>query len=154
MQWLLQLLIPFNNNLEKMPQWLAYLYFNFKNRKKKVEIDPDQIEYSTAIGMGMVAFVLVSSVVITLIYPQDREGWKQAQNNMTWIGFILIIIGFSFTEYKFRQKKKRLAAQSEIENQDSNWFTHTTHFSFSVGERSRTIIFHFSLFIFHFNTPP
>ncbi len=99
---------------------VALLYQYFKNRKKKVEIDPDQIEYSTAIGMGMVAFVLVSSVVITLIYPQDREGWKQAQNNMTWIGFILIIIGFSFTEYKFRQKKKRLAAQSEIENQDSN----------------------------------
>ena len=76
---------------------VALLYQYFKNRKKKVEIDPDQIEYSTAIGMGMVAFVLVSSVVITLIYPQDREGWKQAQNNMTLIGFILIIIGFSFT---------------------------------------------------------
>ncbi|HQW00836.1 MAG TPA: hypothetical protein PLV75_09365 [Saprospiraceae bacterium] len=117
-------------DLSAIPEWVgaaiqvitgaAILYYYLKNRKKKVQVDPEKIEYSTAIGMGVVALTIVSSVVITFIYPQDREGWKQAINNMKWITMILLVVGFSFIEYKFRQKKKRLAAQSEIENQDSN----------------------------------
>jgi putative Mn2+ efflux pump MntP len=116
-------------DLSAIPQWVraaiqlltgaVILYFYLKNRKKKVRVDPEKIEYSTAVGMGVIALTLVSSVVITFIFPQDREGWKQAINNMYWITMILLVIGFSFIEYKFRRKKKRLAAQSELENQES-----------------------------------
>ena len=117
-------------DISVIPEWVgaviqvitgaAILYYYLKNRKKKAEVDPIKIEYSTAIGMGVVALTIVSSVVITLIYPQDREGWKQAINNIKWITLILLVVSFSFIEYKFRQKKKHLAAQSEIKNQDSN----------------------------------
>ena len=115
-------------DLSAIPEWVgaaiqvitgaAILYYYLKNRKKKIQVDPEKIEYSTAIGMGVVALTIVSSVVITYVYPQDREEWKQAINNMKWIIMILLVLGFSFIEYKFRQKKKRLAAQSE--NQESN----------------------------------
>ena len=93
-------------DLSAIPEWVgaaiqvitgaAILYYYLKNRKKKVQVDPEKIEYSTAIGMGVVALTIVSSVVITFIYPQDREGWKQAINNMKWITMMLLVVGFSF----------------------------------------------------------
>lgn len=117
-------------NFPQIPDWfssvlglisLSLIIHNyFKNRKKKVEVDPEYIEYNTALILGCVALACVSMGVIAFIYSQDKEAMKQAINNMTWINFIIIIIGFSFIEYKFRKKKKRLAAQSEMENQDSN----------------------------------
>lgn len=117
-------------NFPQIPDWLSpvlglmsltlIIYNYFKNRKKKVEVDPEYIEYSTAMGLGSIALVIVSMGFIVFIYSQDKEAMKQAINNMTWIDFIILAMGYSFIEYKFRKKKKRLAAQSEIENQDSN----------------------------------
>ncbi len=115
-------------NFPQIPDWLSpvlglitlslAIHNYFKNRKKKVEVDPEYIEYSTAVGLGSIALVIVSMGVIVFIYSQDKEAMNQAINTMTWIGFIIIIIGYSLIENKFRKKKKRLAAQSE--NQESN----------------------------------
>ena len=56
-------------------------------------------------GLGSIALVIVSMGVIVFIYSRDKEALNKAINNMTWIGFIIIIIGYSFIEYKFRKKK-------------------------------------------------
>ena len=56
-------------------------------------------------GLGSIALVIVSMGVIVFIYSRDKEALNKAIINMTWIGFIIIIIGYSFIEYKFRKKK-------------------------------------------------
>jgi L-asparagine transporter-like permease len=86
--------------------WATIIYHYFKNRKKKVQVDPDYIEYSTAIGIGSFALVLILSVVIVFVYGADKDGISRAMNNMIWIIMILAVRGISFIEYKFRRKKK------------------------------------------------
>jgi len=87
----------------------AVILFNYIRRKYwKIEAkqeDSEKVEWSVGVGLGSMALLIVAMPVFVFLYPAKTEEFSRVTNNMVWITWILMIIGFAYIEYKFRKKK-------------------------------------------------
>lgn len=82
------------------------IYYYFKNKNKKQ--DQEKINLNRTIGLSFIAFAMVSSCIIVILYHDDPIMRDRMFGYGYWIGLALFTSAILFVEYYSSRRKKQL----------------------------------------------